>query len=559
MKQAHISRREQLTTAALLLGEAIRELLPAAQLIDTGATDTGFYCDAVIEQPVEDFLFSLLEQRMHTLIREEVVIESSEMLPRNGADFFASQHMPFAVERAQQWKGQLLPIARIKRRAFICSEPPLDSASQLGVVKLIEVSRVFMEETEVVRIRGILAPTKSDLKALVKRLERAKEFDHRKLGSAMGLFQSVPDVGDGLWNWLPKGEWLRSKILQTWEDTVRKSGFQRVRTPSVASSYFLQEVGDDDHDVATQDLKIARHHASLHARLFGYAVRHYSELPVKFAEVNHRISPCSTGDLLGLLSAREYFTDLNSIFCRQDQLESVLLSGLHSIQHFLTIFGVKGIVSLRSRPASRRNPHWEQATQRLRRAAQDAQIAIDEVESSAPLAGPVLEWTLEDASGNRWVGSHLGIDLAHPEAQKLRYFGADELNHPPFMVGMVLLGSVERLVALLLEQHEGVLPLWLSPEAVRILPTSTEEWGMADSLAMDLTTHGITVTVDRSHESLGARVAEGLLSRVPYLAILGHRERRQQAVSVRTANGKETLCPIPTFVARMSEEVKKTS
>lgn len=542
------------------MAEALLELVPGVKLLSVASTKLGFACEFISSQPLEDLLQRLVEERAQGLIRSKVPFHVSEMLPKNAADYFEAHQQEFLADQALSWQGQLLPLVRVTEQALICAEDMPPSAADLGCIKLTELENFCLQcgdqSLSALRLSGLLMPDKGSLKKQLKRLERAKKIDHRLLGEQMHLFRTRPDLGDGLWLWTPAGSRLRDRVCQAWRSHVIGHKYQPVHSPSICSQNYAAGTGLYlDGELAQGHYHVLPSRPALHARLFGFRVHPYSELPVRYAECSRQIDLCASSQLHGLLQARDYEVDVATIFCTEQQLDSELQQGLQSIEHFIRIFGTQGLLRLRTRPVKRRNKAWQAATVALESACSALGVNVNLEEVPELATGPSLEWELEDAAGRFWVGPYLRIDLVHPELLGLRYFGADERMHSPCMLEVSHMGSVERWIALLLERHAGRLPAWLAPELLRLLPLASHDWPAAEELQAQLAERGASATIDRSAEKLGVRVREALEKKIPYLVVLGQRERSKGVVKLRTLDGEEHSCTIEALIERMAEEV----
>jgi threonyl-tRNA synthetase len=421
------------------------------------------------------------------------------------------------------------------------------------------------------RIYGISFPTQLELDDHLARLEEAKRRDHRKLGRELGLFASVPEVGQGLPLWLPRGATVRRLLERYIIDLEESLGYRHVHTPDLANVELYKISGHWDHfrenmyppmKVDSEELVLRPMNCPHHIMVYKQEQHSYRDLPVRIAELGTMYRYERSGVLTGLARVRAMTLNDAHIFCRPDQVMDEFIAVVRLIQRVYKDLGLHPFwyrVSLRD-PHDHENfmqndAMWESAESQLRQAMQALALDYMEAPGEAAFYGPKLDVQVPNVMGKDETISTVQIDFYLPERFGLEYIGEDSQPHRPVMIHRGVISTLERMMAFLIEQYAGAFPLWLAPEQVRVLPIADRHLAYARRAADSLRQHGIRAEVDASSERTGHKIREAQLMRVPYMLVVGDREEAQNTVAVRSrAKGDEGPQPLEAFVKRVAAE-----
>lgn len=435
-------------TAAEILACAVCDLYPQTQLVAAHLTQEGFFCDFDTRQPIDELALPLIEEKMRGLIKADLPIERREMMRENAAELFRHRHLPFKVEEALRADTRTVFVTHIGNFCDLGEAVLLSSTSGCRAFKILEVKREEIYHPErgdltVVRIRGTACEDLQSLKQWLKAMKAAKKRDHRVLG---GHLFCQADAGS--WSWLPQGVDLREALMDFWKKEVRGAGFQVVATPGLLKD----DAGELEFE--GQHYAVLPGRATAHARLFvdvGYQQR---DLPIRFAESAELFLPLERDRLEGLLESRLRTADFLHSFCSREQALNECISSLQFFDKTIKMLNFEPywvLADLRPVHSPVKQADWRHAVQLLRQAIEGAGFQVERQAQPAGMQGPFLEMCVGDSLGRKWALAFLGTDELIPHQMAISFRDAERKEQAPVMLRGALFGSVERVVALLLE------------------------------------------------------------------------------------------------------------
>ena len=562
-------------STAHLLAQAVRELFPEAKLAIGPPIEDGFYYDFDIGRPFTPEDLDRIEARMRDLAKRDEPIERVQLPRAEAARLFTAAGDRYKLELLEGIPDD--PVSFYRQNGFqdMCRGPHLPSTGRIKAVKLLSTSGAYWRGDEhremLQRIYGISFPTQSELDGYLERLEEAKRRDHRKLGRELELFVSVPEIGQGLPLWLPRGATVRRVLDRYITDLELSLGYQHVHTPDLASIELYKISGHWDHyrdnmyppmKVDNEELVLRPMNCPHHIMIFKHGRHSYRELPIRIAELGTMYRYERSGTLSGLSRVRAMTLNDAHIFCRPDQLTDEFIGVVRLIQRAYQDLGLRQFwyrLSLRD-PKDRtkyvqNDAMWTLAEDQLRQAMQQLDVDYQEARGEASFYGPKLDVQVPNVLGKDETISTVQIDFYLPERFGLEYIGEDSQPHQPVMIHRGVISTLERITAFLIEEYAGAFPLWLAPEQVRVIPIADRHLGYAATVQAALAAHQLRVEVDATSERTGHKIRAAQLFKVPYMLVVGDREQEAGAVAVRSrAKGDEGAMPLEAFVARVVQE-----
>jgi threonyl-tRNA synthetase len=544
-----------------LMAEALESLYPGVKFGIGPSIENGFYYDIDLgdKQLVEADL-AAIEKKMLELAR------TKEQFTR--IDVTKEEAMKKYTEKGDQYKCELIDgledgtITFYTNGAFtdLCRGPHLRDTSMIKAVKLTSIAGAYWRGDEhnkmLTRIYGITFPKKSLLDEYLVLLEEAKKRDHRKLGKEMELFTFSQKVGMGLPLWLPKGAALRERLEQFLRKVQKDYGYLQVITPHIGnkelyitSGHWAKYGKDSFRPITTpqegEEYLLKPMNCPHHCEIYKSKPRSYKDLPLRFAEFGTVYRYEQSGELHGLTRVRGFTQDDAHLFCRPDQLKEEFCKVIDIVLYIFKTLNFDKFtaqVSLRHKTDHSKyigsEENWEKAERAIQEAAAEKGLPTVVEYDEAAFYGPKLDFMVKDAIGRSWQLGTIQVDYNLPERFDLEYIGADDKKHRPVMIHRAPFGSMERFVAVLLEHTGGKLPLWLAPEQVAILPISEKYNDFAKKVCELLNNYDIRASIDDRNETIGKKIRENELKRMPYLLIVGEKEEAEGSVSVRKQGGE---------------------
>lgn len=533
-------------SASKLLAVSVLSLFPKAQLVSGEVTDLGFYYDFFLPDPIGEKQLPFIEERMRDFMRQDMPIKVMEMMRKNAMELFKHHRQDLKVVLLKENVETIVHVCQIGQFYDLGYPPHVESMNQIGVIKLMNISTFKISlpgrpNITLTRIQGTAFPDAKSLKEFFKRVEEAKKRDHRQIGKEMQLFSQEEELSPGGWFWLPKGMILKETLLDWWKKERVQQKYQFVSTPVLLKKHIDNEGGALLESGGTQ-YHLAATKAAMHAALFKSKLRSYRDLPVKYSEWWESYDPGKEGLQWGLLRAKSFITEASYTFCSPDQLINELISSLQFIDKIIKIFAfeVNWHLVVKNRYPVKSKKNWEESQANLVKALKACGFSYTlDNEGKAPY-GPIVEVRFKDALGRAWKGPSLYIDLYHSEKYGLHYQGLDDQMHATVMIGQSMFGSLERMVAILIEHYVGVLPLWLAPEQVRVIPVADKNAEYAAQVYAEMRQAGFRVGLDSHKGNLGVKIHAAENERVPHMIIVGDKEMLDKTVTLRQYQ-QETL------------------
>lgn len=554
-------------SAAELLAIAVNSLFPKVQLVSGEATSLGFYYDFFFPDPIGQEQLAFIEERMRDFIRQDMPIKIMEMMRKNAIELFKHHHQDLKVALLKANVETLVHVCQIGQFYDLGYPPFVESTQQIGVIKLLSINSFTVSlpgrpNLSLTRIQGTAFPDNVSLKDFLKKSETAKERDHRRLGKEMHLFTNFEENCPGCWSWLPKGALIRDILMDWWRKEHREQKFQAISTSNLLKPSKLDSSGPFLNFLPeSPQYQLSSTKASMHSLVFKTSLHSYRELPIRYCEYDTFYEQEKEAHLWGMLRARAFTADNSFIFCTPDQVLDELISSLQFITRTFKILGFEASWHLISKNQSsgKFSREWAASQESLIKAL--GQCGLDyTLERGETLYGPTLVMRFTDVLGRKWKGPYVYIDLYHPEKFGLRYQGQDDRMHAPVMVGRSMYGSLERLMAILIEHYAGKWPLWLAPEQVRVIPIADKQCEYAAQISEKIRAAGFRVSVDYRKENLGAKVHAAESERIPYMVVVGDYEEKSGTIALRKYLLKEVQenMALEDFLEKMRVEIETT-
>jgi threonyl-tRNA synthetase len=568
-------------SSAHVLAEAVQALYPHALFTIGPAVEQGFYYDIDFgdSAPGADDL-TRIEEKMMEFARQANTFSLYPISKADALDYYRKRNNPYKVELIENLADGEITFCDQGSFTDLCRGGHIPDTGYIKAVKLLNLAGAYWRGNEknkqLVRIYGVSFPKQSMLKEHLELLEEAKKRDHRKLGQELGLFAFSQRVGKGLPLWLPKGAALRERLEQFMRTAQRKAGYQPVITPHIGSKALYETSGhwdkygaDSFQPIETPEegelFMLKPMNCPHHCEIYKAEPRSYRDLPLRLAEFGTVYRYEQSGELHGLTRVRGFTQDDAHIFCRPDQVKNEFVKVIDLVLYVfksLNFSDYRAQVSLRSKEDRSKyigsDENWEKAESAIVEAAAERGLTTVVEYGEAAFYGPKLDFMVKDALGRSWQLGTIQVDYNLPERFELEYTGQDNQKHRPVMIHRAPFGSMERFVAVLTEHCGGNFPLWLSPEQVVVLPISDKFLDYAEKVADLLNNSDIRTLVDRRTESIGRKIRDNEMRKLPFMLIVGEKEEAEEKVSVRE-HGKGDLGSMNTqeFKQLIHEEISR--
>lgn len=564
-----------------LMAEALEELYPGIKFGIGPSVETGFYYDVDLgDKTITEADLVKIENKMLELARQKQQFVRKDVTKAEALKTYTEKGDQYKVELLNDLEDGTITFYTNGNFTDLCRGPHLPDTSLIKAVKLTAIAGAYWRGNEknkmLTRIYGVTFPQKKLLDEYLQMLEEAKKRDHRKIGKELELFTFSQRVGQGLPLWLPKGAELREKLEQFLKKVQKESGYQPVITPHigqkelyVTSGHYAKYGKDSFQPIHTpqegEEFLLKPMNCPHHCEIYRSKPRSYKDLPVRFAEFGTVYRYEQSGELHGLTRVRGFTQDDAHIFCRPDQLKEEFIKVIDIVLYIFKTLDFKEYtaqISLRDPNNKEKyigsDENWQKAEAAIIEAAQEKGLNTVVELGEAAFYGPKLDFMVRDAIGRKWQLGTIQVDYNLPERFELEYIGADDKRYRPVMIHRAPFGSMERFVAVLIEHTGGKFPLWLTPDQVRILPISEKYNDFAQKVLNVLNNSDIRGSVDDRNETIGKKIRESELKRIPYLLIVGEKEAQENKVSVRIqGEGDKGMLSIEEFTVMLNNEIKK--
>ncbi len=558
-------------STAHLLAHAVKELFPEAQVTIGPVIEDGFYYDFAFHRGFTPEDLVAIEAKMQEIAARDLPV-TRKLMDRDAA-------VAFFRNMGEAYKAEIIgaipageEISLYQQGDFIdlCRGPHVPSTAKLKTFKLTKVAGAYWRgdarNAMLQRIYGTAWANKKDLDAYLHRLEEAEKRDHRKIGKALDLFH-MQEEAPGMVFWHDRGWRLYRQVEQYIRDLLRAHGYQEVRTPLIIDRTLWERSGhwekfheemftteSEKHEFAVKPMNCPGH-----IQIFNQGLKSYRELPLRIAEFGscHRNEP--TGALHGLMRVRGFTQDDAHIFCTEDQIQGEVGAFIDLLHRAYADFGFKEIqYKLSTRPPKRvgSDAIWNKAEHALEQALNARGLPWQLQPGEGAFYGPKIEFSLKDSIGRVWQCGTVQVDFNMPDRLGAHYIAADSGKQVPVMLHRAILGSLERFIAILIEEYAGALPTWLAPVQAVILTITEKQAEYAQKVESDLKAQGFRVESDLRNEKIGFKIREHTLQRIPYLLVIGEKEAQNGTLAVRTRKGEDVGSMAPTaFSERLTREI----
>ncbi|UQN37621.1 threonine--tRNA ligase [Alcaligenes aquatilis] len=558
-------------STAHLLAYAVKSLFPDAQVTIGPVIDNGFYYDFSYKRAFTPEDLEAIEKKMAELAKKDEVVTREEWLRDDAVEFFKSIGEDYKAEIiASIPSNESISLYREGDFIDLCRGPHVPSTGKLKVFKLMKVAGAYWRgdsNNEMLqRIYGTAWATKEDQQAYLTMLEEAERRDHRKLGRELDLFH-FQEEAPGLIFWHPKGWVIWQQVEQYIRRVYQDNGYQEVKAPQILDLSLWKKTGHWDNyaeNMFTTESEnrvygLKPMNCPGHVQIFNSGLHSYRELPIRYGEFGqcHRNEP--SGALHGMMRVRGFTQDDGHIFCTEDQLQDECAAFTAQLQAVYADFGFTEILyKVATRPEKRIGDDavWDKAEQALIESLRRTGCEFEISEGEGAFYGPKIEYTLKDAIGRHWQCGTIQVDFSMPARLGAEYVDAQDQRRVPVMLHRAILGSFERFIGMLIENHAGALPAWLAPEHVVVCCISEGSADYAQSVAQNLKKMGFRASSDLRGEKITRKIREHSMQKVPYILVVGEKERENGAVAVRARGGVDLgVMPIADFSARLKQEI----
>ncbi len=545
---------------AHVLAAAVMELYPGVKISIGPAIAEGFYYD--FEFPdgtaISEADFPKIEERMRAHIKAAESFDREDVSPQHARERFLGERQDYKVELiddlvANAAGGQPLETVSLYTNGpftDLCRGPHAPSTKTVGAFKLNSVAGAYWrgdsDRTMLTRIYGTAFFSKAELAEHLERIELAKARDHRKLGRELGLF-TFSEVSPGAAFWHPPGTSVFNALVALSRKMGRESGYKEVKTPQIYDAELWKTSGHWGKyrenmftiNVEDREMGVKPMNCPGHAHLFGSTRHSYRDLPVRYFEPGLLHRNEASGVLHGLLRVRHFAQDDAHVFCTEEQVEEEVRAALEMAFATYQLFDLDVSLELSTRPEQRvgSDEMWDRAEQKLARTLDQLGLDYQLNPGDGAFYGPKIDMHMTDSLGRSWQLGTVQLDYSMPERFELAYTGADNQEHRPVMIHRALFGSYERFIGIMLEHYGGELPLWLTPVQAIVLPVSDRFNDYGDAVRSSLAGEEVRVELDDRNESIGRKIREAELRKLPYMLIVGEREQGDGTISVREHRG----------------------
>ena len=566
-------------SSAHLMAEALESLYPGVKFGIGPAIETGFYYDIDTgDKTIGLADLEAIEKKMSELASQKNEYIRTEVSKADAFKYFTEKGDQYKLELIEGLEDGQITFYTQGSFTDLCRGPHIPDTGKIKAIKLTNVAGAYWRGDEkrpmMTRIYGVTFPKQKELQEYLTMIEEAKKRDHRKLGAELELFMFSDLVGAGLPIWLPKGAALRGRLEEFLKSEQIKRGYQQVITPHIGkkelymtSGHWAKYGADSFQPIHTpkedEVFLLKPMNCPHHCEIYGHKPRSYKELPLRFAEFGTVYRYEQSGELHGLTRVRGFTQDDAHIFCMPEQLKGEFLNVLDLTMFVIRKLGFDSFtaqISLRDPENKEKyigsDDVWEKAESAIIEATQEAGLETVTVLGEAAFYGPKLDFMIKDALGRRWQLGTIQVDYNLPERFNLEYIGADNATHRPVMIHRAPFGSMERFIGVLTEHTAGKFPLWLAPEQYAILPISERFVDYCKEIQNTLATADIRGIIDERNETIGRKIRDTELKKIPYMLIVGEKEADEQKVSVRKqGDGDQGVMAIGDFITYFKKEM----
>jgi threonyl-tRNA synthetase len=569
-------------SSAHLMAEALESLYPGIKFGIGPAIDNGFYYDVDPGDgiTITDNDLPMIETRMKEIAAKNLAFTRKEVSKKEALELFSKKGDQYKVELISELEDGTISLYTQGSFTDLCRGPHLTSTEPIKAIKLLNVAGAYWRGNEknrmLTRIYGISYPRQKLLDDYLVFLEEARKRDHRRIGKELELFTFSPKVGMGLPLWMPRGAELRQNLINFMTKVLKRRGYAIVATPHIGdvnlykiSGHYEKYGKDSFKPMSTpqegEQFMLKPMNCPHHCEIFNATPHSYKDLPYRMAEFGTVYRYEQSGELHGLTRVRSFTQDDAHHFCRPDQLKEEFKSIIDLVQFIFKAVNLNEFtaqISLRDPENKEKyigsDENWEKAEKAIIEAAEEKKLETTVVLGEAAFYGPKLDFMVKDAIGRKWQLGTIQVDYNLPERFDLTYNGSDNQKHRPVMIHRAIFGSMERFIAVLIENTAGKFPLWLAPEKAVVLPISEKFNDYAVKVLDFLNNSDICTLIDDRSEKIGKKIRDNELKRIPYLLIIGEKEVEKGTVAVRKqGEGDKGSMKLEEFAEFVVKEINK--
>ena len=560
-------------STAHLLAQAVQRLFPGAQVTIGPVIDNGFYYDFAYERPFTPDDLVKIEAEMEKIVKEQLPVTRSVKSRDDAVTFFRGLGENYKAEIIQSIPAnEELSLYSQGEFTDLCRGPHVPNTGKLRAFKLMKVAGAYWRgdsnNAMLTRIYGTAWLNDKDLKAYLHQLEEAEKRDHRKIGKALDLFHQQEEA-PGMVFWHPNGWAIWQAVEQYVRGVYRSSGYQEVRGPQIMDVSLWKKSGHWDNyqenmfftESEKRTYALKPMNCPGHVQIYNTNLHSYRDLPVRYGEFGgcHRNEP--SGALHGIMRVRAFTQDDGHIFCTEEQIESEVTAFHQQAMKVYADFGFDDIaLKIALRPDKRigSDEVWDRAEAALRAALSAAGVQWEELPGEGAFYGPKIEYHMKDSIGRAWQVGTMQVDFMMPERLGAEYVDEHSQRRHPVMLHRAIVGSMERFIGILIEHHAGNLPAWLAPVQGVIFSITDAQADYVRQVTQTLVEKGFRVQADLRNEKVGYKIREHTLQKVPYLLVVGDREKESGTVSVRSRSGEDLgSMPLASFIERLEAETRR--
>lgn len=564
-------------TCSHVMAQAVKELWKDVQVTIGPAIENGFYYDFARKEPFTTEDFAKIEEKMHEIVKRDEKLERIVMPRDEAVKFFKDKGELYKAEIINDLpEGEIISLYRQGDFTDLCRGPHVPSTGKIGdAFKIMKVAGAYWRgdstKEMLQRIYATAWADKKDLKAYLEMLEEAEKRDHRKLGREMDLFHFEPEYAPGAVFWHDKGFKIYRKLIEYMRNRQEHNGYIEIATPRIMdrclweTSGHWDKYGAHNYSGKTEDDKqfcVKPMNCPGGLLVYKQGIKSYRDLPLRVAEFGMVNRYEASGSLMGLMRVREFTQDDAHIFCTLEQMEEECVKTIKLILDIYKDFGFDNVkIYLSTRPDSvyriGSDEVWDISEKALANALEHNGFEYEINPGEGAFYGPKLEFILRDAIGREWQCGTVQMDMNLPQRFDISYIGEDGEKHQPVMLHRALFGSIERFLGILIENHAGKLPLWLSPEQVVVCPIVNEFDGYAEEVADKLRKAGLYAKTDLRNEKINYKIREHSLAKIPVIAVVGAKEKENGTVAVRRlGSDKQEIIKLDDFIAALVAEAQ---
>ncbi|MCY1167569.1 Threonine--tRNA ligase [compost metagenome] len=558
-------------SCAHLVGHAVKQLYPTAKMVIGPVIDEGFYYDIAFERPFTPDDLAAIEQRMQQLIEKDYDVIKKVTPRAEVIEVFKARGEDYKLRLVEDMPNeQAMGLYYHEEYVDMCRGPHVPNTRFLKSFKLTKLSGAYWrgdaKNEQLQRVYGTAWADKKQLAAYIQRIEEAEKRDHRKLGKELDLFH-IDDHAPGLVFWHPKGWTVWQGVEQYMRKVYQHNGYQEVKGPQILDKTLWEKTGHWDKyrdnmfttESEKREYALKPMNCPGHILIFKQGIKSYRDLPLRYGEFGqcHRNEP--TGGLHGIMRVRGFTQDDGHIFCTEEQILKECVDYTTLLQKVYTDFGFKNIIyKVATRPEARigSDESWDKAEHALIESLRASGCEYEISPGEGAFYGPKIEYTLKDAIGRQWQCGTIQVDFSMPERLDAEYVGEDGNRHRPVMLHRAIVGSLERFIGILIEEHAGALPTWLAPEQVSVLNITDSQADYAREVAKTLQNQGLRVNLDLRNEKITYKIREHSLQKLPYILVVGDKEKAAGAVAVRARGNKDLgVMSLEAFASQIASDI----